>query len=389
MSRSRKRIVCRVRVDHTARLVEFIWSEGSASFKPYSLCGEQVDDFRANVHAARQSLFALVRHHERPREDRDLPEYEHACAELAECGYNLYKQVFDPAARDGERVEEIAIWLRGITETGQVESLEIVCDGEPWFAPWNLIYDEQPDAAAFRGATALEAFAPFWGMRYNICGGKPVDPLQRMPLPRKPQVLVVIDPVVLDGLGSYKENDGPTQRERLEQFLSSQGLAPVTSSAALEAALVRDRPHVIYWLGHADPAALHLGNEKIDQTRLRNVLRRMKRTPGQTGGLVFLNACRTAESSDLGSFLKTFHDAEFSGLIGTEEQTLDSFANPFGLSVLEQFFTPGTAIGSILRSLRRATGRSGCSTVPTAPPTCTSRQTTNSTPADSSGSGAS
>ena len=41
---------------------------------------------------------------------------------------------------------------RGITGTGQVESLEIVCDGEPWFAPWNLIYDEQPDAAAFRGA---------------------------------------------------------------------------------------------------------------------------------------------------------------------------------------------------------------------------------------------
>ena len=53
MSRSRKRIVCRVRVDNLARLVEFIWSEGSASFKPYVLCGEQVDDFRANVHAAR------------------------------------------------------------------------------------------------------------------------------------------------------------------------------------------------------------------------------------------------------------------------------------------------------------------------------------------------
>ena len=67
----------------------------------------------------------------------------------------------------------------------------------------------------------------------------------------------------------------------------------------------------------------------------------MKRVPGQTGGLVFLNACRTAESGDLGSFLKTFHNAEFSGLIATEEQTLDSFANPFGLGVLEQFFTPG------------------------------------------------
>ena len=359
MSRSSKRIVCRVRVDDTAKVVEFTWSEGSASFKPYALYGEQVDDFRANVQAARDSLFALVRHHERRIEDRDLPEYERACHELAECGHNLYNQVFDRAARDGEHVEEISTWLRDITETGQVESLEIVCDGQPWFAPWNLVYDEQPDEAAFRGAGGLAAFAPFWGMRYNICGGQPVDPLRRMPLPTKPHVLIVLDPVVLDGLGTYADKDGLTQRDRLERFLSSQGLAPVTSSAALAKALKQDRPHVIYWLGHADPNALHLGPERIDQTALRNVLRNMKRTPGQTGGLVFLNACRTAESGDLGSFLKTFHNAEFSGLIGTEEQTLDSFANPFGLGVLERFFMPGTSIGGILRGLRQSHGPLG------------------------------
>ena len=63
---------------------------------------------------------------------------------------------------------------------------------------------KQPEEAAFDGDPA-PAFAPFWGMRYNICGGQPVDPLRRMPLPTKPQVLVVIDPVVLDGLGSYTE----------------------------------------------------------------------------------------------------------------------------------------------------------------------------------------
>ncbi len=359
MSRSSKRIVCRVRVDDTAKVVEFTWSEGSASFKPYALYGEQVNDFRANVQSARDSLFALVRHHERRIEDRDLPEYERACHELAECGHNLYNQVFDRVARDGEHVEEISTWLRDITETGQVDSLEIVCDGQPWFVPWNLVYDEQPDEASFRGAGGLAAFAPFWGMRYNICGGQPVDPLRRMPLPTKPHVLIVLDPVVLDGLGTYPDKDGLTQRDRLERFLSSQGLAPVTSSAALAKALKQDRPHVIYWLGHADPNALHLGPERIDQTALRNVLRNMKRTPGQTGGLVFLNACRTAESGDLGSFLKTFHNAEFSGLIGTEEQTLDSFANPFGLGVLERFFTPGTSIGGILRGLRQSHGPLG------------------------------
>ena len=76
MSHPSKRIVCRVPLDDTAKVVAFTWSEGSASFKPYALYGEQVDDFRANVQAARDSLFALVRHHERRIEDRDVPEYE-------------------------------------------------------------------------------------------------------------------------------------------------------------------------------------------------------------------------------------------------------------------------------------------------------------------------
>src|SRR4029079_18128271 len=107
MTRSSKRIVCRVRVDDTAKVLEFTWSEGSASFKPYALSGEQVDDFRTNVQAARDALFALVQHHEKRIEDRDLVEYARACYELAVCGHNLHNQVFDPAARDGEHVEEI------------------------------------------------------------------------------------------------------------------------------------------------------------------------------------------------------------------------------------------------------------------------------------------
>ena len=361
MSGPSKKIVCRVRVDDTAKVVEFTWSEGSASFKPYALEGDQIADFRDNVKAARNCLFGLVQHHERPLERRDQTAYQQACLDLAEAGHNLYNQVFDPAARDGEHVDAIAGWLRDLTHSGQVESLEIVCDGQPWFAPWNLVFDEQPDESTFNGngISGLRGFAPFWGMRYNLCGGQPVDPLRRMPLPTRPQVLVVIDPVVLDDLGSYGDKDGPTQCDRLKRFLCRQGLTPVTSAAALAKALKQQRPHVIYWLGHADPDALHLGAERIDQTALRNMLRNMKRVPGQTGGLVFLNACRTAESGDLGSFLKTFHNAEFSGLIATEEQTLDSFANPFGQGVLERLFTPGTSIGGVLRDLRQSHGPLG------------------------------
>ena len=357
MSRPTKKIVCRVRLDEQAKTVEFTWSEGSASFKPYSLASDQVADFRANVKAARDRLFGLVKHHEQPVNERDPAAIRQSSLDLARAGHDLYNQVFDPAARDGEHIDQIAAWLRDLTRSRQGESLEVVSDGQPWFAPWNLLYDEEPEETAFDGS--LAGFAPFWGYRYNVCGGQPVDPLRRMPLPTEPEVLVVIDPVVLCDLQNYKEADGTTQREKLDRFLTARALTPITSKAELEKTLKQQRPNVIYWLSHAEPDALHLGSERIDQVALRNLLRNMKRVPGQTGGLVFLNACSTAESGDLGSFLRTFHNAEFSGLIATEEQTLDSFANPFGIDVLERFFTPGTSIGGVLRDLRQTHGPLG------------------------------
>jgi WD40 repeat protein/tetratricopeptide (TPR) repeat protein len=356
MRHATKKIVCRVRVDQSARSVDFTWSEGSSSFKPYTLEREQVADFHANVRAARERLFCLVKQHEQPLDRRDPASYRLACCDLARAGHDLYNQIFDESARDGEQVGAIADWLRDVTQSSQVESLELVCEGQPWFAPWNLVYDAEPDDAEFDGGSA--GFAAFWGMRYNICGGQPVDPLRRMPLPAKPRVLVVIDPFVREALRDYPDADGTTQRDRLDHFLDGLGLVPVECRSALEKALRERRPHIIYWLGHADPDALHLGPEKLDQTALRNLLRNMKKREA-AGGLVFLNGCRTAESGDLGSFLKTFHDYEFSGLIATEEQTLDSFANPFGLGVLERFFTPGTSIGSVLRNLRKSRGPLG------------------------------
>ena len=354
MSLPGKKIVCRVRVDDQAKAVEFTWSEGSASFKPYALEGDQLADFRANVQVARERLLDLVLQYQRPVAERDAKVFRQASLNLALAGRDLHNLIFDPAARDGGGIVDIARWLAELTESGEVDSLEVVCDGQSWFAPWNLVYDKDPEESAFHDGMA--GYEPFWGMRYNLCGGQPVDPLRRMPLPNKPNILVVVDPVVLDGLGDYAEVGGTNQRQRFERFLADRGLTPVTSTAALGKALKERRPHMIYWLGHAGPDALHLGAEKLDQTALRNLLRGTKRVPGQTGGLVFLNCCRTAEPGNLGSFLKTFHAAEFSGLIATEEQTLDSFAGPFGQAFLERFLAPGTSIGGLLHEMRRSHG---------------------------------
>src|SRR5262249_36955247 len=71
------------------------------------------------------------------------------------------------------------------------------------------------------------------------------------------------------------------------------------------------------------------------------------------GGLVFLNACRTAEAGPTTSFLEVLHDAGFGGMIGTEQQTLDEFANTLGLDFLEGFLERGQPTGPLLRPLRR------------------------------------
>ena len=362
MKRPGKQIVCRVRVDELAKAIEFTWSEGSASFRPYALVNEQATIFRQNVEDTRKQIFRLVQYHACPIDKRDAERYRQDAFKLAQLGLKLYKNIFDRAARDGGQTDKIAEWLRSLTASGEVESLEIVCDGQPWFAPWNLVYDELPKDVAFvpgEGDGLPPGFDPFWGMRYNLCGGQTVDPLRRVPLPTHPKLLVVVDPKVFDDLRDYTQADGTTQRDRLERFLDGHGLVPVTSLDGLTEALVAQRPHIIYWLGHAKPEALYLGRDPVDQSTLRYLLNEMKREPDQSGGLVFLNCCRTAEPSDLGSFLKTFHDFDFSGLIATEEQTIDSFANPFGLEVLEQFLVPGTAIGGTLHTLRQSHGPLG------------------------------
>ena len=162
---SPSKIICRVRVDDTAKSVEFTWSEGSASFKPYALVDEQVADFRVNVRTARERLFGLVQHHERPVAERDHAGYRQACLDLAEVGHSLYNQIFDPSARDGGHVDEIAGWLRDITGLGEVEAWKWSVTVNRGLRPWNVVYDEEPATAADKPGDddSQDLFTPFLG----------------------------------------------------------------------------------------------------------------------------------------------------------------------------------------------------------------------------------
>ena len=115
----------------------------------------------------------------------------------------------------------------------------------------------------------------------------------------------------------------------------------------------------MYWLCHADPSALFLGDEPIGPNDLLDLLRSGEQESDRLGGLAFLNACQTAESSEFGSFLDALHEVGLSGVIATEHQTIDTFAGPFGLDFLKAFLDDGQPIGEC-----RSAAGAGCAAGP-------------------------
>src|SRR5262249_27560438 len=137
-----------------------------------------------------------------------------------------------------------------------VTSLELVLDGNP-SVPWTVLYDQElsPDTqqAFLTGSPDdMARWRPFWGIRYKLAAGPRVDPLRRRSAPPTPNVLLVLDGQVREGLPEG-------ERQRLQKFICDRGLRSVESRADLEQVLCERRPDLMYWLCHATPAGLHLG----------------------------------------------------------------------------------------------------------------------------------
>ena len=173
-----------------------------------------------------------------------------------------------------------------------------------------------------------------------------------MPTWSDPRVVVVVDPTVHEGLDEE-------QRGRLDGFLAEAGLTAVGSMDELEAALEEGYPRLLYWLGHATPEYLLLGDERIAPGDLRNLLRSFDDRERPEGMLAFLNACQTAEAGSGGSFLDVLHSFGFTGAIATERQTIDTFANEFGLDVPAGVPARGQAAGRAAARAAAAIGPAG------------------------------
>jgi formylglycine-generating enzyme required for sulfatase activity/tetratricopeptide (TPR) repeat protein len=319
------------------------------------LTGQQLVIFGTQVEEVRKRLSAVVNSYldyiHQPQAEEIAEGLAKDCLALAQAGSELRKRIFKPS--EGERVaRDVAKWLEKLHAQKVLQSLEVVTEG--WLpVPWNLLYDGKPDEQAFLSGKGTAHWGGFWGIRYNLAGSQRVDvlrvtPLRRMPWSEKPRVMLVVDPGVCSRLPE-------PQQSRLRAFASAHDLPFIRSKKQLAEALREGRPDLLYWLGHATPEALHLGDED-DYKVTPSDLTEMLEGDGEDeriGGLVFLNACRTAEASpSAGSFFKAVFGLKMSGLIATEQQTIDTFACPFGLDFLEAVLDRAEEVGTALQQLR-------------------------------------
>jgi hypothetical protein len=316
----------------------FTWSSGPASFKPYTLDGMVYRDFQEIALEARSRLADLVQDHLFDEQTMRASAFA-----LARSGHELYQAMFQPSAEEARQARQVRDWLEQLAGQHQVDTLEIVVES-PWSLSWNTIYDREPDEAAFlSGDDHSDCWKPFWGLRYNLAGGRKVDPLRRMPLLKDPSLLMVVDTDIRDGLPDE-------QQRRLAEFVESHDLVMVHNKEELHEAIRTQRPDLLYWLSHANADQLVLAGESISPRNLRRLLRQDGEI--RFGGLAFLNACQTAERGESSSFFEAFHSVGFAGMIGTEHRTIDQFANPLGLDFLEAFLDRGEPVGAVLRELR-------------------------------------
>ena len=350
-------IVCQV--GNRADQVEFIWSSHGGFFRPYTISGMQLAELRlaadrsangpsrSEKPSCREALETLV--NALNQKGAGPPPWEHSY-ELAEAGFRLFNCLLP--SEDGT-AGKVRRWLEDLRKQSGLIGLEVVveersADANTFLSvPWNLVYDERPAKykAAFQKGEGAERWRPFWSARYNLTSGRRVEPLKRLPLWSNPRVVVVVDPTVHEDLHD-------DQKQRLNQFLAESGLTAVGSMDELEATLEQGFPRLLYWLGHATPEYLMLGDQRIAPGDLRNLLRSFDDRERPEGMLAFLNACQTAEAGSGGSFLDVLHSFGFTGAIATERQTIDTFANEFGLAFLQGFLREGKPLGELLHGLR-------------------------------------
>ena len=304
------RIVCQVL--HRPERITFIWSEGSASFPPYHLRGPKVGEFRQLSAQARESLANL-----------DGPA-------LAQVGQQLYRAIFP----DDSGAQEIQTWLTDLTSKNAVQSLEILSDLPG--VPWNVVCEA----------------GEFWSKRHNLTAGRRANPLRQVPFLHKPEILLIVDPVLMSALPE-------AERNRLSEFAQAKALQIVDSRTGVETALQAQPPEFIYFFCRAHKDGFPLGQDVTSTDELGRLLKSGEQNAPEP--MVFLNVCRGAEDVRLGKtdLLNRLQLLDLNGLIASEQPGPAAEGKAFGVEFLTRFLYGGERLGAALRSARGQTATAG------------------------------
>ncbi len=335
-------IVCEMKLleGRVGEQLEIRWRESGAAFEPYRLGEDDTEDFRRVSAEARRKLRRLSELH---RDDAPQEQISQHVREIAKSGRELRDLLFavggGASASLGAEVQD---WLEAVP-LDPAPGLEVsfIDDSRPFLVPWNIVYDGDPHTAEFADSRGAD-FRRFWGLRYVLTGGKQATPLRRRPLPADTRTLFIVCPRVADRL-----NWNPAVR-----FASNQ-LELVKSVEQVERRLSEELPPIIYWLSHAQSDALYLNGEPVRLDQLRRWLRSGANSTQQRAfrGLSILNACQTGAPGQLSSYLELFQRFNYSGILATEAEVLDSFAVPYGELLLRELFS-GQMIGPFSHALR-------------------------------------
>ena len=193
-------LVCRVKVrgEIPRPAVEFVWSEGSASFPPIVLDPEQTATFSENARDARHKLFGMVSLHV-PR-TRARRQGDPAGVFRPRDGRAVPLQPASARARPG-RAPTSGSGSRTSRGPARSTASRLSATASPGSPPGTSSTTKIRMTAGSRtaGAGLDEQFGPFWGIRHTLCGSLPVSPLRRNPLPASLDTLLIIDPVVSRG----------------------------------------------------------------------------------------------------------------------------------------------------------------------------------------------
>jgi CHAT domain len=336
------RIVCQVLAEDAE--LSFEWSDGAGDFEAYSIDTFPRKRFLDNASEARTWLKRLVR---ACHEVNTVAEWN-ALYEIAKCGHAMYGEIFGPT-----RSHQIRDWLTDASRRKDIASLEIIVHAKSDAArfglnvPWNVVYENAPDEKRFLDQDQV-VLEPFWARAYSLASGLRVDPLRRRPRLEEPRIVFVVDSIT----ESQMLEQSPEAGKNLHEFIAKQSIKLVRTTEELKSHLRQNPCEIIYWFSHGSPEFLQLGKDKITAADLYDLLR--DRASARPGGIVFLNACQsTSEATSDLAFLSAITKAGMSGIIGTEQETIDVYASEFGLCFLSELLRGGCTVGDLMRDLRK------------------------------------